>query len=197
MQALRNYRWSSYREYAGLADPIGFLETGPLLCLAGLFSTGAASKAYARYVEGGLVTTDEEFRDVLRSARWGIGDEQFQDRVARLYQSLRNQAPCPEDVSFRKIQSPKSEQEILGMVAASFNLTLEQLCQRRRGCRARAVAARLLWRHAGLNQREIGRALGMGTGAAVSQHLKGLEEALLKDQELSRRAQALEQQLRP
>jgi hypothetical protein len=31
----------------------------------------------------------------------------------------------------------------------------------------------------------------------VSQHLKGLEEALLKDQELNRRAQALEQQLRP
>jgi hypothetical protein len=53
-QALRNYPWSSYREYAGLVAPIGFLETGPLLCLANRFSTGAASQAYACYVEGGM-----------------------------------------------------------------------------------------------------------------------------------------------
>jgi predicted transcriptional regulator len=58
------------------------------------------------------------------------------------------------------------------------------------------VAARLLSPQAGLNQREIGRALGVRTGTAVSQHLKRLEEALLNDQELNRRVHALEQQLR-
>jgi hypothetical protein len=36
----------------------------------------------------------------------------------------------------------------------------------------------------------------MRTGAAESQHLKRLEEALLNDQELNRRVQALDQQLR-
>jgi hypothetical protein len=36
----------------------------------------------------------------------------------------------------------------------------------------------------------------MRTGTAVSQHLKRLEGALLNDQELNRRVQAIDQQLR-
>ncbi|MEI8122418.1 MAG: hypothetical protein WCI20_10225 [bacterium] len=69
------------------------------------------------------------------------------------------------------------------------------LLRRTRDCRWRAVAARMLCRHGGLMQREAARALGMGTGVAVSCQLKRLGALLESDTTLLRAVQRIDSQL--
>jgi hypothetical protein len=171
---LRGYRWSSYREYIGLADPSGFLETGPILGLAG--GTGAvAAVEYGRYVEAGLADTDAEFEALLRSSAIAVGDECFCGRIDDLYEARQRDVGSLEDVAFRRVQPSRTVAEVLDVVAGVFQTSLEELRRRRYGCRLRAVAARMLGEHAGISQRDIGVLLGMGTGSAVCQQLRALE----------------------
>ena len=182
-KALRAYRWSSYREYIGLEAPSGLVETGPLWRLVSGRSSDPAQE-YARYVEAGLARSDEEFHRLMRAPAYGIGDEAFRACMAHLYRKRQELAGCLEDVAFRRVQRGHSAAEVLGVVAEVFAIPLGELTRRRRRCPARGVAAHMLARHAGLNQREIARLLGMGTGAAVSQQLRGVERALEADEDL-------------
>ena len=58
------------------------------------------------------------------------------------------------------------------------------LRRRQYGCVARAAAAFMLGRYAGMNQRDIGVFLGMGTGSAVCRQFGRLRERLRDDAEL-------------
>ena len=195
LAALRRYRWSSYRGYVGAAQPIGFLETAPLLSLLGT-SPKDGRRAYARFVETGLARSDDEFKHVFRWARWGIGDAHFQERVGALYRNLGKRSRRPEDISFRRAHLHRSSEEVLRVVVRMLGVDPADLRRRRRGCRARAIAARMLWSHAGMNQRQIGRELNIGTGAAVCQQQRALETALAGDQELSQMVGRLHGQLK-
>jgi REP element-mobilizing transposase RayT len=75
----------------------------------------------------------------------------------------------------------------------------EEAVLRRRcyGCKARAVAALLLGRHAGMNRRDVGVFLGMGTGSAVCRQLRDLWERMTSDRspgEIVSRAESAMQQ---
>jgi hypothetical protein len=194
VRALRAYRWSSYREYLGIDSPIGFLETAPLLRLVG-GSTGDRPRLYGHFVETGLAVRDDEFRALLKSSRWGIGDAEFRECLADLNQCRVRQARRPEDVAFRQAQVRRSTEEVLRVVAAAFGLTVERLRERGYGCPARGVAARMLWVYAGLNQRDIGQELRMGTGSAVCQQLRTLELARAGDENLDQRLRQIEERL--
>lgn len=194
LAALRAYRWSSYREYVGMTHPVGFLVSRPLLRLVG-GSAGDTANEYGRYVEAGLARNDLEFEALLHSSTWALGDEQFREQSALLYQARTARRGCPEDVAFRRARARRSVDEVLQRVGAVFGLTVAELRQRRYGCRARAVAARMLCRHAGLSQREVGRVLNLGTGAAVCQQLRTLERSLETDVDLQRREQQVEEGL--
>jgi REP element-mobilizing transposase RayT len=58
---LRSYPWSSFREYAGLANACGFLCPAPVLGLMEGLGRGRESVRYKRYVEAGLAKTDDQF----------------------------------------------------------------------------------------------------------------------------------------
>ena len=62
-------------------------------------------------------------------------------------------------------------------VAARMGVEASELRRRRRGSALRGVASRMLCRYAGLTQRAAAGELGVGTGSAVSVHLRRLEEA--------------------
>ncbi len=193
-QALRAYRWSSYREYLGIVAPIGFLETGPLLQLVG--GSGIdRHRLYEQYVETGLAVTDDEFRALVHWPGGGIGSSEFREHVTGLYRAFDSRARSAEDAAFRRTRHRKSVDEILKETAGAFDLAVDELRQRRRGCWARAAAAKMLWVYAALNQREIGRVLGMGTGAAVCQQLRSLAAAVEKDDKLARRVESLDEHL--
>lgn len=192
--ALQQYRWSSYREYVGLAPSLGCLDTGPLLRLVG-GAGDSASREYGRYAEAGLARSDEEFTAWLHSCGWVVGDEGFREQMDQRYRSRQERVACLEDVAFRRVRARRSLEEVLSAVASVFGLPVAELRRRHYGGRARAVAARMLWKYAGLNQRQIGQALGIGTGAAVCQQLRTLEVALETNPALRSSTDRVEQEL--
>ncbi len=181
---LRAYPWSSYRGYAGLGKAEKFIDDGPILALM----EGAAKKrqrAYRRFVEAGLAEEDDEFLEVLKESGWGIGGDEFQERIRDLHTALANKVKRPEDVSCRHVLRKVSPEVVLEIVADKFGLKAADLCRRRYDCKARAVAAEVLGRYAGLNQRDIGGLLCMGTGSAVCQQLQRLRERRACDSDLA------------
>ena len=62
---------------------------------------------------------------------------------------------------------------------------------RRYDCMARAVAALMLGRHAGMNQRDIGALLGMGTGSAVCRQLQRLRDRMADDPDLVKHVESI------
>jgi putative transposase len=138
--ALRAYRWSSYRGYAGLESTRKFLTDGPVLAMMG-GSEKRQRLSYRRFVEAGLAETDEEFLSVLKGARWGIGDEEFQGRIRDLHTEAAGHARRAEDVSFRTMQPSREPDDVLADVAKAFDMPVEALRRRRYGCVARSWAS--------------------------------------------------------
>ncbi len=181
--ALRAYRWSSFRGYAGLEGPCAFVTEGPVLAML----EGPVKRrriAYRRFVEEGIAESDVEFLEVLKDTTWGIGDDEFRGRIRDLHTDRASQARRPEDVAFRKVTPLRDADDVLLAVAKAFEVPVESLNRRQYGGVARAAAAYLLGRYAGLNQRDIATYLGMGSGSAVCQQLQNLRRKMVDDQQL-------------
>ena len=196
IQRLRSYPWSSYRGYAGLAEPQGFIDEAPVLDLLGV-AAKRQRRAYARFVEAGIAKNDEEFRERLQGSRWGVGDEAFQARVRDMHTERTLKARRPEDVSFRRAASTVSAAAVLAAVAKVFGVESAALRRRQYDCVARAAAALLLGRCAGMNQRDIGVFLGMGTGSAVCRQLRRLRERQAHDPALPEQVKRAEAAIEP
>ena len=194
LRHLESYRWSSYRGYAGLAKPYGFVDDGPILALT---APGARHqrRAYRRYVEEGIAETDEELMSLLKTSRWGIGDKAFQNHVRDLHAELALAAKRKEDVSFRRVERFMPATDVLAAVAEQFAIESGALRRRQYDCAARGVAALMLGLHAGMNQRDIGVLLDMGTGSAVLRQLQRLRERQSGDFRLRRQIQTIRQTL--
>jgi hypothetical protein len=65
---------------------------------------------------------------------------------------------------------------VLDAVAKEYGIETAALRKRQYDCVARAVAAQLLGRYAGMNQRDDAVLLAMGTGSAVCRQLQRLRE---------------------
>lgn len=183
-QELRGYRWSSYRGYAGLGDSYDFVDEAPILAM---MEVGAKNRraAYRRFVEAGMAETDEEFLELLKASPWGVGGSEFRDRMRGLHVERAGHVRRPEDVSFRRVEAQKSAEAVVQAVAQVFGLEAAALRKRQYDCVARAVAALMLGRYAGMNQRDIGVFLGMGMGSSVCRQLKRLRERQAQDQHLA------------
>jgi REP element-mobilizing transposase RayT len=179
-QYLRRYPWSSYRGYAGLAKSWGFVDEGPLLAMTGA-PPRRQRREYRRFVEMGLATSDEELQNLLGDRRWGIGDPEFQARMRALHSDMAMGVRRPEDVAFRRVELQVDPAAVLGAVAQVFGRQVAELRKRQYGCVARAVAALLLGRLSGMNQRDVAGYLVVGTGSAVCRMLRRLREQLAED----------------
>ncbi len=84
---------------------------------------------------------------------------------------------------------------VLEAVAEAFGIKPQELRRRQYDCMARAAAAWLLSRHGGMNQRDVGAWLGMGTGSAVCQQVKRLRCVREEDVELAARLRLAESTL--
>jgi len=188
---LRAYPWSSYRGYAGFAKASDFVDDGPILAMMER-SEKKRRRAYRRFVEAGIAERDDEFLKVLQESAWGIGGSEFQERIHELHTGMADQVKRPEDVSFRHIVQKVSPEAVLGMVADTFGMKPDDLRKRRYDCVARAVTAQMLGRYAGINQRDIGELLCMGTGSAVCRQLKRLRMRRLRGSELDAQIERIE-----
>jgi REP element-mobilizing transposase RayT len=184
-ERLRAYAWSSYCGYAGLDRPFPFVDEEPVLALMEAPANGQRA-AYRQFVETGLAETDREFVDLLRTSRWGIGDEEFRDRIRDRHTDMTRRVKRPEDVSFRKVSRAVDADVVLRRVAEAFGIDGAALRRRQYACVARSVAAWMLCRHAAMNQRDVATFLGLGSGSAVCQQMKALRVRIGCEPELAR-----------
>jgi putative transposase len=181
IRLLRNYKWSSYSGYAGFRGSWRFVTEEPVLEMATGRKDKDKRKAYRRFVEAGVANSDDEFIEVLKNSVWGIGGDEFCAKVRDMHTKMTMCARRREDVAFRRIDLHVKPDEVIKVVADILGVTPETLKQRCYGSWARAIAAKMLIRYSGLNQRDAGIHLNIGTGAAVSQQLSALRMAVVDD----------------
>ncbi|MDA0991544.1 MAG: hypothetical protein O3A51_12430 [Verrucomicrobia bacterium] len=174
---LRAYRWSSYRGYVGKEAPREFMDMEPVMRLIGGEKRDRQAN-YRKYVETGLAETDEEFKELLKASRWGIGDKAFTERIRALHQDLTHSHKRQEDVAFRRQSRRVPVDQILSAVCTTLEIDDETLYRQRKDSMVRPIAASALCRYGGLSQREVAEVLGIRTGAAVSIQLRRLRESM-------------------
>lgn len=195
IQILRDYRWSSYPGYAGLAPSRAFVVEAPLLEQMSGKKEIDRRKSYRSFVETGVAKCDEEFMTILKNSVWGIGGEEFQARIRDTHTDMVLNVRRREDVALRKIRLNVSPDEILQIVGSVLGVAPEMLSQRVYGSRARAVAAQMLMKYSGMNQRDVAARLNVGTGAAVSQQLTALRADMESNADLARYVAKIEKRL--
>ena len=191
---LRAYRWNSYRGYIDERARWDVLEYGPLL---GLMPGRASERPakYRKYVEAGLTETDEEFIELLNQFPRAIGSDEFRAWVDEEYRRLMKSMGSEEDVSFRREVERKDPNGIIEVVAEEFGEEPGALQIQRRRSLIRAVAARMLCKHAGLTQRQAAKLLGFGTGAAMSWQLRKLADEIREGQGIAKRVKSIEKRI--
>lgn len=195
IQALRQYRWSSYRGYVGLAKPESYVDYAPIRSLLPR-GKGTAGSLHRRFVESGIARTDEEFVSVLKESLWGIGDEAFRDRVRIAHDQAARVASRKEDVAFRGLGLRLGPEAVVAVVAQVFGVAESNLRERSYRQPARAVAMVALGKFAGLNQREVAAYLGVGTGSAVCRATARLSRQRAEDHLLDEKISAVEDLIR-
>ena len=201
---LRQYRWSSYPSYIGLARALDFVAYGPMLGEMG-GKRGEWPRRYRDYVESGLTGSDQpspgygmaydDFNTVLKASPRSIGSDSFRVWVDEMYQELVKKHRRLEDVSFRRITEPLAFETVLEILGKVFEVQSAVFRQRHRNSVLRAIASRLLVRFVGMNQRQVAEQLGMGTGGAVSAQIRRLPGLLAADQRLRRQYEQAEARL--
>jgi hypothetical protein len=169
-KGLREYRWSSYRGYAGLEKMKSFLDSEPI---QGVFESysGRCWKAweYRRWVEEGLIG---EIKDPFEAVKWQqvLGGEGF---LRKLKDQWNQRVERPKNYGQKKNWSAVGAEQILERVSEHFNSDLERL--KERGIRnnlARRCAITLCWDHAGLSHDEIAALFRMPSSNSVAQTIR-------------------------
>ena len=166
---LRHFQWSSYRSYAGLARPLGFVNEAMVLDeLAG--SGRAARLRYRRFVEEGLIS---KIDNPFEAVRWQaiLGSERFlrkiRDRVKGLHKERH------EITSVRQARQLAEPEVVLSKVARKFKVDPVLLKSRRKhGLQARNVAMWIISESCGITLREIGELFGGLSYNAVAQRIR-------------------------
>lgn len=166
---VRGYRWSSYQAYVGRTEPLDGLVRQPLWDLVG--SGRSTAQAYRRFVEEGLVRSDDELASLRKESPLAIGSSAFVESLKREYERTAA-AVQREDVSFRALKVRHSAAAIRSAVLRVCGDDEGILVRRKSGAAARHLWAWALQKYGGLSQREIAVQLDVGTGAAVSYMLR-------------------------
>lgn len=193
-KALRKYRWSSFRSYAGFDRPLPFVHYGPLLAMME-GRPRQKKEGYRRYVEGGLADSDEEFRTLMKESRLGIGGADFVNWVKERHTELVSRAHRVEDAALRRTGQRLQPDAVVEEVCKELGEDPRRTRERRRGSWLRPIAARMLVKYCGLTQREVAERLGVATGVSVCLHLARLREVTKSDRALLRRVTTIDAQL--
>jgi hypothetical protein len=151
---LREYPWSSYRAYAGLAVAPAWLNCGTVLGLIGGRAQAEQRRAYRRYVE-------EAARTGLPERPWEhlvgqvlLGAEEFCERIRK---GLRGEAQ--EQPSLRALRQRPDWQQVVRAVEAVKGEQWEAF-RDRHGDLARDMAMYLGRKEGGLSLKELGAKVG-------------------------------------
>jgi chromosomal replication initiation ATPase DnaA len=111
-----------------------------------------------------------------------VGDPVFIENVLKQVEVR----PTREQPETRKAISQVEPGKVLAAIMKRLSVTNEEIMERQSGSLARSIAMELLYRHAGMNQREIGEMMGVDY-STVSVARKRLLDRLTKDRKLQKR----------
>ena len=181
LKALRAYRWSSYRAYAGYEQAAGWLETSALLRRAG---HGKADRV-RRYREeaknllrkGGDETRLEKLHDGL-----AVGGEDFRRKVLAIAKGGHRETEGQRNLR-RRIEYEDAIRAVEQVRGAKRDVFLSL-----HGDWGPALVMWLLRRHGGMTLREIGAAMGGKDYAAVSERIRRFTKQCERDRTMRSRA---------
>ena len=187
-ERLRDFKWSTYRGYSGLARQWPFVDESLVL---NNFDAGPRTERleYRRYVEEGLV---REIDNPFEGVRWQavLGSESFVQKVRdRIRGSMNRQRR--EIKPLRDMDPTADSKEVLERVAKKYKLDVMRLVQGEHGLEARNVAMWMLWEGGGKTLREVGQVFGGMDYAAVAQRIRRARAALDDKSAAKLRAQIL------
>lgn len=182
---LKGYSWSSYIDYTTEQRRYPFLALSEIL---GYFSGN--KKSYARFVESGITRMVNPLKQ--GKGLGIIGDKSFIERIMK--QVIGPLTSRREQPTAKKIISHIEPERVLQATAESFQLPPGKLLQK--GCKgiARSMAMELLYRHGGMNGREIGDLMGVDY-SAVSVARKRFRASLASDKNILRLMKKIEDRL--
>ncbi|MBP7831112.1 MAG: transposase [Kiritimatiellae bacterium] len=193
-KALRAYRWSSYRGYAGMERRAKWVDYGPLGDLVGQGRGGQAGH-YRAYVESGLAQDDDELKEALEQSSKAVGGAAFCRWAESLYRELTERQKQPLDVAMRRVETPVTANQVFKVVCAEYAVDQESLTKRRSVSDARVLAMKLMKEEAGLTQRGVAVHLGLLDGSGISRRLSELTVRLEKERRLRKRYERLRKRL--
>lgn len=169
LKKLREYRWSSYRAYAGDGAIPKWLTTRMLL------ERGGGREAYRKHIQQHVTRGDspEGYEDF--AGRVALGSQEFLAKVKDLVGRVTKEQPDRAQVLKRVTAEDvvKVVEQIRGEGWAEF--------VDRQGDWGRDLALYLVRRRSGLPLRAIGAAFGMTEYKTVAAAIKRFELSLLKD----------------
>jgi REP element-mobilizing transposase RayT len=187
--ALRAYRWSSHREYAGLAKKRAWMTYDPIEGhLAGM--SGGLRGGYRRYVEAGLVETDREMDELVAATAPWIGEEpELNDLKDRLE---RRDGGTPG--GYRSAGRYLDVETIQSVVMEALGAASE-IDHRTAGSWMRGAMVEMVCRYGGSTLAEAANVIGCGTAAAACIRRRELARRRASDRSVRRMLATIEKRL--
>ena len=188
LEALRNFRWSSYRAYAGYQKPSGTLQTGEVLaCFEGA-GEGQRRRALREFVEE-PIREGQQGDGVLERVRYGalLGSEEWMGKMRRLIKGDGREQPQLERLHREEI----GFDQIAVAVAEEFGEPWTELMNRR-GNPARDMAIVLSRRHTALGLKQVGEHCGGMDYSAVLQACSRMRKKIALEPPLQRTLKRIE-----
>jgi REP element-mobilizing transposase RayT len=181
---LREYRWSSYRGYAGLGRQDEFVTEELVLGEFDARGEREGKGRYRRFVEEGLL---REVENPAEGAQWQtvLGSEGFLQRVKDKMQPQRGKRR--EVKALRHGTTGPNALAIIGRVAAHYRLPIERVLRGNEyGLQARNVAMWTVWHACELTLRDIGTIFGGIDYAAVAQRVRRVDQNEMVQRDLKK-----------
>ena len=187
---LRNYRWSSYGGYLSRGGRRGVLRVEEVLEHFG-GDTPTGRRKYEAFVREGL--TGKLSSPLERGTGHGIiGESEFIEKIRGQY--LGFMTGLREVPAVKRIVARVEPERIIRETCEAFKVKREELLKKGYKGVARGILMDMLYRHGGMNQREIGELMGVDY-SAVSVMRKRLSVAQKKDRNLSARIERLRKRM--
>jgi len=183
---LERYRWSSLGGYLRGGNKQPWVHYDMVLG-----QVGGSRRNYAEYVSDGIgqgysTPWDDVTGQVV------LGEEGFIERIKRM---IGERGTKREQPAVRELEATRPE-VVLREVARHYGVKGSQITGRRTEQReARAVAMEMMYRHGGISQVEIGKALGGMDYTTVSVERKRLREKTAENKALGRALSEIEDKL--
>ena len=179
-EVLREWLYSSYRGYAGLAEPERRVDYR-WLAVMGRRSDRENRRAYRGFAESMLGKEDAFFLDEAGKSRYAIGDEQFREEAERAVSERRPERAVAGDVDWPAERRPaletvaKAAADVLGVALSDVRAHGNRLGDKK------ALVVEWCCRLSDASQRAVARHLGYGSESAVGKARKRAQAALARE----------------